>query len=262
MPDWDALLPGVELRRGVHDLALPQSGEWWLCGPFANHDGQAMARTLAPEGEFAADASYDGLHGAESAWLSEGSRQAGPQREPTPSAGHRASAALARARWVRRAAHCGFVDFNHVFRPWGRGVGRTDEGAAVARCLLQAPGETEATLQLAWDDALLLRVNGETFDLGSQLRVPRAPGAGAAAGRRERCDPEAEQHARLEPRRLGLRLPRPGGGRDSSGAAGGLRRRGPHSFYRASFCSSGRGGRESRRALRRARGRALWVDSG
>ncbi len=161
MPDWDALLPGVELRRGVHDLALPQSGEWWLCGPFANHDGQAMARTLPPEREFAAEASYDGLHAAESAWLSEGSRQAG----------------RARARWVRRAAHCGFVDFNCVFRPWGRGVGRTDEGAALARCLLEAPGETEATLQVAWDDALLLRVNGEAFELGSQyaFRARRAP---------------------------------------------------------------------------------------
>lgn len=27
---------------------------------------------------------------------------------------------------------------------------------------------TEATLQLAWDDALVLRVNGEVFELGSQ----------------------------------------------------------------------------------------------
>ena len=159
MPDWGQLLPGVELRRGVHDLALPQSGEWWLCGPFANHDGQAMARTLAPESVFNADASYDGLHAAESAWLSEGSRRAG------------------RARWVRRAAHRGFVDFNHVFRPWGRGVGRTDEGAALARCVLEAPGETEATLQVAWDDALLLRVNDETFDLDSQyaFRPRRVP---------------------------------------------------------------------------------------
>ncbi len=37
MPDWGQLLPGVDLLRGLHDLALPRSGEWWLCGPFANH---------------------------------------------------------------------------------------------------------------------------------------------------------------------------------------------------------------------------------
>ena len=56
-------------------------------------------------------------------------------------------------------------------------MGRTDDGAALARCVLEAPGETEATLQLAWDDALLLRVNDETFDLGSHyaFRARRLP---------------------------------------------------------------------------------------
>ena len=52
MPDWPQLLPGVELPRNTHDLDLPASGEWWLCGPFANHDGQAMAATLPPETAF------------------------------------------------------------------------------------------------------------------------------------------------------------------------------------------------------------------
>ena len=150
MPDWPQLLPGVELPRGTHDLALPESGEWWLCGPFANHDGQAMAATLPPETAFEPDASYDGLHGAESAWLTDGSRQQGRDR----------------ARWVRRAAHHSFIDFNHLFRPWGRGVGKTDVGAALARCILHAPTATAATLHLAWDDALTLHVNDDLFDLG------------------------------------------------------------------------------------------------
>ncbi|MDE0431305.1 MAG: hypothetical protein OXH98_16200 [Caldilineaceae bacterium] len=36
---------------------------------------------------------------------------------------------------------------------------------------------TEATLQAAWDDALLLRVNGEVFELGKQhaFRARRVP---------------------------------------------------------------------------------------
>ena len=54
-------------------------------------------------------------------------------------------------------------------------MGKTD--AALARCVLHAPAATDATLHLAWNDALLLRVNEETFDLGSQyaLRVSSVP---------------------------------------------------------------------------------------
>ena len=152
MPDWAQLLPGAALPRGAHDLAPPESGTWWLCGPFANHNGQAMRATLPPETLFRPEASYDGLHGEESAWLSEGSRRQGRDA----------------ARWARRAAQHGFIDFNHLFRPWGRGVGKTDAGAALARCVLHAPAEMEATLRLAWDDALIVRVNDDLFDLGRQ----------------------------------------------------------------------------------------------
>ena len=119
MPDWAQLLPGVELPHGVHDLALPETGEWWLCGPFANHGGQAFQTTLPPETAFQPDAGYDGLHGDESAWLNDSSRQQGRDQ----------------ALWLRRTAHHGFIDFNHVFQPSGRGVGKTDVGAALARCL-------------------------------------------------------------------------------------------------------------------------------
>ena len=47
-------------------------------------------------------------------------------------------------------------------------MGKTDVGAALARCVLHAPKEMDATLHLAWDDALIVRVNEQVIDLGSQ----------------------------------------------------------------------------------------------
>ncbi|MCY4115586.1 MAG: hypothetical protein OXF55_01710 [Caldilineaceae bacterium] len=38
----------------------------------------------------------------------------------------------------------------------------------MARCVLEVRDQTEATMQVGWDDALLLRVNGAVFELGSQ----------------------------------------------------------------------------------------------
>ena len=38
--------------------------------------------------------------------------------------------------------------------------------AALARCILHAPTDCAATLHLAWDDHLTLRVNEEQFDPG------------------------------------------------------------------------------------------------
>ena len=103
-------------------------------------------------------------------------------------------------------------------------------------------------------------VNDETFDLGSQYafrarRVPVRLRGGANVVTLKLSNTRG-----LKPRRLGVCVPGRGGGRDSPRAAGGLRRRGLHSFYRASYCSSRRGGRENRRAFRRPRGRTLWVD--
>ncbi len=150
MPDWPKLLPGMELMRGTCDLPLPSSGEWWLCGPFANQDNQAMTKALPPELKFDPDATFDGLHSANSAWLTPGSRELGRNV----------------ARWVQRSAIHGFIDFNHVFRPHARGVGKTDVGAAVARCILDAPTNTKVQLQLTWDDHMIVHVNGEVFDIG------------------------------------------------------------------------------------------------
>jgi len=71
--------------------------------------------------------------------------------------------------WKPRRAEHGFVDFGRVWRPHKRGAGVYHEGVvAVARARLQASEATTATLQLAWDDHLVLRVNGKAHDLGQQ----------------------------------------------------------------------------------------------
>lgn len=160
LPPWELLTclhrsyrdpVSLEMPRGSHDRPLPESGEWWLCGPFSNHDSQAMTQALPAEGTFEPDAVLDGMHEEGSPFLTEGSRSAGRDR----------------ARWLKRAAIHGFIDLNRVFRPHTRGVSPTHTTAAIARCTLNAPGDTTAKIQLAWDDHSILRVNGDqVYDLG------------------------------------------------------------------------------------------------
>lgn len=62
--------------------------------------------------------------------------------------------------WTRAPSHHGFVDFNHYFRPTGRGVGTHHAGVVgIGRCVLHAQTATTATLHLAWDDDLTIRLN-------------------------------------------------------------------------------------------------------
>jgi hypothetical protein len=157
MPEWPDLLPWErespvrDIPRGTYDLDLPTTGAWWLCGPFANDRGQAMSAELPPETSCDPSATYDGLHGTESGWLTERSRERGRNV----------------ARWVRHAAHHGFVDFRHVFRPAMRGASPTYPGVALARCVLAADRDTTATLCLAWDDRLVLRLSSQPpIDMG------------------------------------------------------------------------------------------------
>lgn len=152
MPEWRLLsaLPRSPadhmglLPAGSHDLSLSGSGSWWLCGPFANTDGHAMLETLPAETEEPGEAEYDGMHRSGSPWLADASVEAG----------------LHHARWIRRDAAHGFIDFNHVFRPHVRGVAQTDRAAAVARCTIRTQSATSAQLRIAWDDDLVARVNG------------------------------------------------------------------------------------------------------
>jgi hypothetical protein len=150
MPAWNHLrhaeraLPKPGFPRGTYDAPLPSDGDWWLCGPFAWHDGRAMSDVLPPEREFDSATAYDGGHGESSGWLTEGARRRGRDK----------------ARWVHRDAHHGFIDFNHVFQPVKRGVGVSESGVAYARCLLEAPADMMVTLRLTFDDALAIGING------------------------------------------------------------------------------------------------------
>jgi hypothetical protein len=137
--------------RGTYDEPLPDSGSWLLCGPFDNREGQAMETALPPETEFEPTATYDGLHGPGSGWCSEGACERG----------------LDRARWVRRDAVHGYVDFLHVFQPQVKGVGVSQPGVALARGVFTLPADTAATLRLAWDDTLEFRLNGEQVSAGN-----------------------------------------------------------------------------------------------
>ncbi len=132
LPDFSKLLPGHNLPRGTCDLPLPENGQWWLCGPFDGEKGKAIEKTLPAESQFNPKAAYG------------------------------------EARWVKRPAMHGFVDFGHAFRPHKRGVGVAHLGVVgLARCSLDAPREMTARLRLAWDDRLTLRVNDDKpIDLG------------------------------------------------------------------------------------------------
>ncbi len=159
LPAWEHIrhlertLPSPGFPRGTYDQPLPSDGSWWLCGPFADADGQAFGRPLPPEraADFDPGAVYAGGHATGSGWLTEAARSRGRDQ----------------ARWVRRPAHHGFVDFSHVFQPIKRGVGCHEAGVAYARCRLEAPVAMSATLRLTFDDELALRVNdGPLLPLG------------------------------------------------------------------------------------------------
>lgn len=151
IPDWSSLVPGSELLGGIHDLPLPDDGTWQLCGAFDPQDGAAMRETLPPESSFNPADIFDGYHPESSPYLNERTRE---------------ELGRDRAKWVRYTSLRGFVDFNHVFRAAIRGAALTHPAVAVARCTLHAPTDMTASLRLAWDDHLVLRVNGEAHDLG------------------------------------------------------------------------------------------------
>ncbi len=73
--------------------------------------------------------------------------------------------------WIAVRSHHGFIDFNHGFRPTGRGVGTHYTGVVgLAQCVIRAPRATTASLQLAWDDSLTVGVNG-----GSPIQLGENP---------------------------------------------------------------------------------------
>lgn len=159
MPSWDAIgylktnawEKEKELIRDTCDLPLPKHGQWWLCGPFGNADDVAMQNTLTLETEFNSEAEYNGRHEEGSRWLTPGSVSIGRDK----------------AKWVRRSAMHGFIDFNHIFRPHAPGVGVTHPGVAIARCVLHVIEDMTVVLHVSWDDNLVLRVNDTPFNMGN-----------------------------------------------------------------------------------------------
>ncbi len=146
MPGWDQLLPGAELRRGKMDLPLPDHGAWSLGPVLENANEAAILQALAP---------------------SSGARAA-PDGE-----------------WKTQPTIHGFVDFNHLHRPGTRGVGtHYKQKAAEAVAFLDAPAAMVAHVRLAWDDRLVLRVNGVATDFGTHAHFrPRTVDIPLQAGR-------------------------------------------------------------------------------
>lgn len=134
MPPRDKRLPGSELLRGEYDLPLPETGQWWISGPFPEGE---FEHELPTRGRFNPDRSFHG--------------------QP----------------WQKFSAIRGFVDFNHVYRPDPSNRNSPSlDAVAVARATLVSPKDTRATLTLAWDDRLVIRVNdGEPIDMGTQQYV-------------------------------------------------------------------------------------------
>lgn len=131
MPPREKRLPGSEVWRGEYDLPLPESGQWWVAGPFPKG---RFEYELPTEATFNQTELFHGLP------------------------------------WQKFAAIRGFVDFNHVYRPEASNANSPAlDAVAVARATLTVPADTKATLTLAWDDQLVLRVNdGEPIDLGTK----------------------------------------------------------------------------------------------
>ncbi len=149
MPPIEKRLPGSKILRGEYDLPLPESGEWWLAGPFPLEFDKPFPRGAA----FNPNHSYHGR------------------------------------RWIRRRATHGFIEFNHVFTPPPSNSMEMLTATAVARCTIDAPADMMAKFRIGWDDQLVLQVNErEPLDLGRQaylraktIEVPLRKGENAVA---------------------------------------------------------------------------------
>ena len=118
-----------------------------------------MDATLPPEETFDPAGVYEANHDEDSPWLRDKERFI---------------EARAQARWVKRAAVRGFCDFNDVFRPGIKGVSYSDDGAAVARCVLESDRDATAAIRVVFDDQCILRVNGQAHDLGTHAHFREA----------------------------------------------------------------------------------------
>lgn len=133
LPKPSQWLPGSRVKREETMTELPNSGSWKVGGPFENQGHLAVKKAM--DGTLLTNVS-----------------------EPV--------------NWItdRRAFH-GFIDFNHLWRPRRRGVAvHHSDKAAVAQAILTVAQAMMASIQIAWDDHLVMQVNhDEPIDMGEQL---------------------------------------------------------------------------------------------
>jgi hypothetical protein len=135
MPPREKRLPGSYLLRGEYDLPLPETGQWWISGPFP---GEQLGFNLPVGTKF----------------------DTGNLFHERP--------------WQKFSAIRGFVDFNHVYRPKPSNQNSPTlvDSIAVAQTMLVSSSDTRAKLRIAWDDHLVIRVNNnEPIDMGKQQYV-------------------------------------------------------------------------------------------
>jgi len=130
LPDWPLMLPGAELPKGAVDRPLPDNGSWGLGVLLDNAKGEAVELALAAT--------------------------AGNQDIKSGS-------------WIEKDSYHGFIDFDRVHRPKTRGPGTFYSGkAAEAVSTIEAPADMTVRVRIAWDDRLVLRVNGSApIDFGA-----------------------------------------------------------------------------------------------
>ena len=155
LPDHEHILPKTELPYGSIDHLKCGTGMWKLYGPYFNRDNRAMNVILPPEtsDDCVLGEAADGMHDEDSRWVSDYSK----------------SANLHHPKMVEYESFHNFVDFRHVFRPHkSRQVSPspTEEGVAIAVTTLELERDMNVSLQITWDDALVLGVNDERFELG------------------------------------------------------------------------------------------------
>ncbi len=119
MPPRDQRLPGSEVLRGEYDLPTKETGEWWVTGPF-------------PPGPFEHDLPSEGTLDPEVLFYGK--------------------------EWQRYESIRGFVDFNHIYRPYGRGV---MHATAVALTTLDSPYNTTARITIGYKNIIALQVNDQ-----------------------------------------------------------------------------------------------------
>ena len=130
MPAFSHLVPGRSsqtIPSGTYDLPLPDSGTWWISEVSDKGAVEVASRTPL-----------------------------------------QLNKAINTAVWKERRAINGFIDILHARRPNVKGAGiYIHAGTVSARCVLRAPTRLTATVRLAWDDRLVLRVNDSVpIDLG------------------------------------------------------------------------------------------------